>query len=476
MKYFAIVATFSLILFVSGCIFGGTVDSEVFVGGDEGLVVSFVGDNPPPRVFQNRNFNVILQLENKGEYNIYPGDVRMFFSNGQNFGLSGDDPIKYNEEFIQKRLKTDTGFIPGSLIFIPYNDLAYSGPTMLTEDAPISIALDVCYPYNTTAVADICVSRDGQASEICDPLGEPVPQTTGGPIFVSSVNQLFNGLLNTKSNDTLLQLKLGLDIIGQGDIYSSDTACGELGDKIRLVTVDQLTVGDYVFEGDELIKMCGLSADQNIGLNEDGEGDLICTILVPDVFNDFEDRFTITFSYTHNQIITKQIAVMPVLESMERCATNIDCDKGTYCEKPGFCRQKIPDGVPCGLPNEYNVNDDIDTKISNKSQTCENECLILQDPTLAPFAIEAYGICSFDYANSGEDPCKSASDCLDGQYCARYDPSVLITSQENSEGIPFGYCAPKIPLNYPCHWSFNDGLGASCIRGKCSPSSGLCIL
>ena len=51
------------IILVSGCTIpglgGSKVNTDAFVGGSEGIDVSFVGNNPPARVFQNRNFKSI---------------------------------------------------------------------------------------------------------------------------------------------------------------------------------------------------------------------------------------------------------------------------------------------------------------------------------------------------------------------------------------------------------------------------------
>lgn len=348
------ILAFIMIVLLSGCTFPGrttTEDIEAFVGGDEGLVVDFVSSNPPPRVFQNRNFNVILSVENQGEYNVAADAVRVFFSNGQNFGLDTDEKmVRYNLEPIQKRVKSEVDFIPGGIEHIAFNDLAYSGPTMLTEDSPVSIAVDVCYPYSSVAVADVCITRDYAESDICDPIGSPVVQTSSGPLLVTELNQLFNGLEAVDSENALVQFKLSFEEVGEGDLYPIDTDCLELSYEKGMVGVSKITLGEVVFEGAALSEICDLGDDLKLGFNDDGEGILICTFSVP-ITHDFEDRFTITFDYKHTQLLNKQIAVMPVLQSMKKCAISEDCeDDKLYCEQPGFCRNMIKDNFPCGYP------------------------------------------------------------------------------------------------------------------------------
>ncbi|MBT3940809.1 hypothetical protein HOF46_02125 [Candidatus Woesearchaeota archaeon] len=485
MRIVTLIALFILIVSVSGCLdqiaglnpFASDSDSKGFVGGEKGIVASFVGNNPPSRVFQNRNFNVILQLENKGEYNVFPNDVRVFLSNGQNFGLETDaELVRYNADPLTKRLKTDEGFIPGGIEHVPFYDLAYSGPAVLTEDAPVSIALDICYPYNTTAVADICVTRDGTESSICDPIGNPISETTSGPIQVTKINQLYNGLVSSDptaaADESLLRLKIDMKRVGTGDLYSVTTPCDDLGLDIDVVNLERITVGEHVFTGKELGTACNAGKDRKIGFDNDGKASITCDITVPGVMQDFYERFTMTVSYQHVQLLTNQISVMPVLESMTKCTSDVDCeDEEMYCEKPGFCRKKIPDGAPCGLPNNYSINDGIAEKQANKDETCQNKCLILQDPTISEAAFELYGICSPDSLDLEE--CEENTGCSEDLYCAKPAGAPL------GEGT--GFCSPKVPVNYPCQYPFGyiehgDSRGTSCISGVCAASSGLCIL
>jgi hypothetical protein len=375
---------FSLILLVSGCVeylpsFGGTNETEVvaFVGGDNGLIVSFVGNNPPARVFQNHNFNVVLQLENKGENNIEEGDIRVVISNMQNFGLE-DNIIKYNENRIQKRVKAEEGFIPGGIDYIAFNDVAYSGPAMITEDSPVSIAVDVCYPYKTTAVADVCVTRE-RSETICDPFGKPDVQTSSSPILVTEITQMSNGLIKTDSDAALLELRIDFERVGEGEIYNSDSTCSELNiDNIDIITIDQITLGADTYNGDEVADICGYS-DNKFGLDSDGKGFIICSLTVPNVAYDFEDRFTITTSYMHTQLLTQQISVMPVLESMNTCTNSEECKIDQYCEQPGFCRSKIQSPQSCGLPMELlqGSNSDVSCASNNCNYgSCIGDSLI----------------------------------------------------------------------------------------------------
>jgi hypothetical protein len=458
MRFIPIATIFAMVFLVSGCAmfpFGSNSEPDVvtFLGGEEGLDISFVGNNPPPRVFQNRNFNVILKLENHGEQNIAAEEIRVLLSNSKTFGYE-NLPVQNNSEILTKRLSTETGFIPGGIEYISFYDLSYSGSTMLTEDSPVSIAVDVCYPYKTTAVADICVSREAAESDICDPIGTPSIDSTSGPLEVTKLNQLYNGKVSfaEENNDVSVGVRIEFDIIGDGDLYGIQTDCNTLSNNAHnVITVDKITIGNETYLEDQIIDRC--SSNELELSDDDGTGFINCDFVVEGVTYDFEERFTITLSYLHSQLLTKKISVMPVLESMKKCITSDECnskdDPDTwkmYCEQPGFCRTKIPSGVECGLPMDS----------ENTAITCaDGECL--------DYDIGISGICASPIEEF--ELCQKSSDCVDGAYC------LAIVSSD------MGICVPKIPNNYPCKTPFNDVHdGWSCESGVCSKESGLCTL
>ena len=456
MRIISLTVIFVMIVLVSGCTlpFGVESNSEAvtFLGGDEGLEISFVSNNPPPRVFQNRNFNVLLRLENHGEQNIDEGKVRVLLSNAQTFGYD-KEPIQYNADTLTKRLSTETGFIPGGIEFISFYDLSYSGSTMLTEDSPVSVAVDVCYPYKTTAVADLCVSREAAESDICEPLGEPHIDTTSGPLEVTKINQLYNGVVSyaESNNNVSVGIRIEFEIVGDGDIYSIDTDCDALDNEFwKNIAIDKITIGDDTYSGDLLIERC---SSNELNLDEAGEGFINCDFTVEDVAYDFEERFTITLSYLHSQLLNKKISVMPVLESMKKCVTYADCNSKTkdvsewdmYCEQPGFCRSKIPNGVECGLP----------ASSAPVAITCEsNKCYSYLEGSI--------GICVPDIREV--EICQKSSDCDEGWYCSAVGSFTT------------GVCVPRIPNNYPCKTPLNAAHnGWSCQSGVCS-TYGLCTI
>jgi hypothetical protein len=470
MRIVPITAVFAMLVLVSGCTmlpFGTqpTSDTVTFLGGEEGLDVSFVGNNPPARVFQNRNFNVLLRLENHGEQNIDAEAVRVLLSNSATFGYK-DVPVKNNSESLTKRLSTETGFIPGGIEYVSFYDLYYSGSTMLTEDSPVSIAVDVCYPYKTIAVSDVCISREAAESDICDPLGEPRVDSTSGPLEVTKVNQLYNGRVSFAeyNNDVSIGVRIEFDIIGDGDLYGIQTDCNNLdNDFWKVITVDKITIGNETYIGEQIEDHCSSDVFE---LDTEGEGFITCDFTIEDVALDFEERFTITTSYLHSQLLNKEISVMPVLESMKKCTTSADCNSKTakdepatwkmYCEQPGLCRNKIPNGFECGLP----VGDEPVTV------TCESAICYGSEVGISGVCTAQQEVLAF---------CKSSADCNAGIYCSVLENVAFRKDFELEIPKESGICLPQVPNNRPCKETFGDEtLDTSCASGTCS-EQGLCV-
>ena len=65
MKFVLIATIMILTIAVSGCMGGGgnDIEPDLFVGGSKSLDISFLTNNPPSQIPQNRNFNVILNTK-----------------------------------------------------------------------------------------------------------------------------------------------------------------------------------------------------------------------------------------------------------------------------------------------------------------------------------------------------------------------------------------------------------------------------
>ena len=152
---------------------GNGVDfSNSFRGGDDSLVISFQEGSPPPEVFGGgiRPFNVRLLIKNEGERDIRVGEGFVV--------LSGIDPASFNLENVSKSIPEIRGYkiqgdsiIEGRQQIITFTNLKYL--QNVSGKSTQRIYADICYPYKTLSLANLCVSDSpfldaDESTKICD--------------------------------------------------------------------------------------------------------------------------------------------------------------------------------------------------------------------------------------------------------------------------------------------------------------------
>ena len=128
--------------FLSGC---GSQKSDVdpFVGGTNGLLINFVEGAPPQTVFDDGQspFQVIVHLENDGEYTIPRDKVRVTLLgfNPVDFGLTGGDIVKHPDSDIEGVTKDllNNQKRPGGQTDIVFPDFNYASKIQTSTSYPI---------------------------------------------------------------------------------------------------------------------------------------------------------------------------------------------------------------------------------------------------------------------------------------------------------------------------------------------------
>ncbi len=206
----------AMALVVAGCQGGGkgavSSSSTPFIGGSEGLRVSFLDNAPPKEILDNKqmSFDVILRLENVGERDIpasklkvtlggiYPQDFvetgKTKPENLQNVlysGLAGKTDPKYKLDGVKK--DPEGGKIQGGIDEIKFEGLTYK--KLLEGNAEFPLQADFCYNYQTKAVGDFCMRQDltRPTAGVCDVKGTKPMFSSGAPLHVVSLDEAVGG-------------------------------------------------------------------------------------------------------------------------------------------------------------------------------------------------------------------------------------------------------------------------------------------
>jgi hypothetical protein len=196
-----------------------------FVGGREGLKVSFEEYRPPPFVQSGglEDFYISLMLENMGEKYVEGKNVKVTISgpNTEAFGVSekaleirGIDQDIYNiNQDAEGRI------IRPSEVYVTFGPLNYKRP--LDANFDFNIRADVCYSYGTEARANGCIVPDPTTPEkdaYCKVREIKTIHNSGAPIQITKFEQLPAG-------QNRIKYIFSLEHVGSGRFFLPSTMC-----------------------------------------------------------------------------------------------------------------------------------------------------------------------------------------------------------------------------------------------------------
>lgn len=193
MKAAKLFSIFLILIFVAGCSAGDgtssgsspfsslgkfgsssqkkTVDVNVYVG-TQGLSAEFVKSAPPPKVFENSDFPVLLKIRNSGAYSIsQEGDSKglmglLKLGTEKDYVYSAE--LEPNENTRKGDFENEAYFFvwgkrqinpTGDEILVSFN--AKTGKLdPQSENKQSTLTATLCYPYKTILSATICIDPD----------------------------------------------------------------------------------------------------------------------------------------------------------------------------------------------------------------------------------------------------------------------------------------------------------------------------
>lgn len=217
----------AIALMLAGCPSPGGEPGELqqFIGGTEGVVVSYEANTPPDEAFDGgfAPFDVVVRLQNMGEQDIRSGDttVRITGILEPEFNLKpGDLTKKVNEELIAIRQDATGKIIPGNPIFVEFREFNHVS-SIAGNALDFPIRADVCYKYGTEASTQLC-SRENilnpEGDGICEVTGSKPVANSGAPVQVANVDQ-------TARSVNSITFSFEVNHVGTGSPYQEDSVC-----------------------------------------------------------------------------------------------------------------------------------------------------------------------------------------------------------------------------------------------------------
>ena len=174
-----------------------TKEVDVFVGTD-GLTAEFAKTAPPPKVFEDSNFPILLRIRNKGAYSIKDSNKAAL-----SLGIEKDyiKDLKVEEQGRVVSTRFDNlayFFVDGKTTINPQGDEVITSLSAKTskldpqsELKESTITATLCYPYNTILSTTVCIDTDvagiNPGKKVCSAKDLVFNSGQGAPIAVTKI-------------------------------------------------------------------------------------------------------------------------------------------------------------------------------------------------------------------------------------------------------------------------------------------------
>jgi hypothetical protein len=276
---------------------------NTFIGGTTGLNLQYAEGAPPEEIFDNKQwtFDVEVKLKNVGEADINSEDVvvKLTGLNPLDFGKTESDFVKdgISEDIPATKKDFEGNIIDSPDVFVTFSGLTYQ--SALPGNQKLQVRADVCYKYQTQAVAFYCVREDVLSVDkdaVCQITGEKIMFNSGGPIQVTAFSEQPSG------SDKIRYL-FTIKHQGTGRYYLPSSKCpaGRVAENkihFKIETDEDLTCNGLID---------GTGTEGDILLNN-GERVIQC-VQNTGVKTDYEDTLNVILTYDYKQYFDQELLV-----------------------------------------------------------------------------------------------------------------------------------------------------------------------
>jgi len=312
---------------VSGCAGGESqVDlSQTYIGGTEGIRAYLIEGMPPSQIHDGGSFpfGVGIAIENVGEADVGPNTANPFLI----ARLEGINPEQFgvNDDFIRQQINVpltgarrnfDGTIFPGEITTINFEPLTYR--PNIHGNTQFTIRADLCYDYETTATAQICIKDDVleniQDTSICSLSGPKAPQNSGGPVHITSV-------VENPMSASKIQVNFVIEHVGTGEFFGRNpegSADQEICDfSVRNINKYVVDVEVEPLSDSGITISCARFSGNRMGrvkLYQGAATTISCTLerTRPSAGRIFQDLLNIKLRYRYGQFIETPIVIQDV--------------------------------------------------------------------------------------------------------------------------------------------------------------------
>lgn len=298
------------VLFLLGaCRAPETKEEAMFVPefrvGTQGVVMRFVPNQPPPRLFSGEELNALIELENRGTYTVGGPADKVY--------LSGFDPT------IITGISTFGEQIPvleGRSQFVPqggFGSVSFEGLTRLLKDRyPVTLIANACYGYETVAAANVCVDPNPFAptvrQKVCTPRNVPLSGGQGAPVAVS--------LVEVQASPGTTRFKIHVQNVGGGEVFRSGTQylakCSPYTEGLAFDEIGYVELADVLISGVSIKHTCKPLDRGHVRLSNN-QGVVFCEFSLPRAAAPYVTPLTVILRYGYRDTIMTRLEILPTI-------------------------------------------------------------------------------------------------------------------------------------------------------------------
>lgn len=301
-----VIVVLSLFLMVTSCGTQGPGDNtrdtaaalQAAQSGTQGVKASFVSGYPPNKIYDINDFLALIELENKGNYDLFGGDCFVKLTGFDPNIVRGIDYVQTCGELTGKNVYN----LDGGFNQIEYQSTNIALPFGAIEYSP-QLNLAICYEYQTRASPSICVDSDmynlAPDQKACRVHDASLGGGQGAPVSVSYVG--------VDMAENVAVFEITVRNVGGGKVLSPYTplsSCGEAffdyNDQNKVAYTVQMTGGSLI--------SCS-PRDGIIRLNDAGTGKIVCKFRVNGA-SAFETPLSITLDYNYLDSIKRGVQII----------------------------------------------------------------------------------------------------------------------------------------------------------------------
>ncbi|MBI2545549.1 hypothetical protein HYV81_00015 [Candidatus Woesearchaeota archaeon] len=281
-----------------------------FHRGSEGIVVTFLPNSPPSRVFQNQDIAIHVQAENKGAYD--SEYARLFISGFERSSLQGNwqDGSDTNVDLtLNGPFRGKSQVNPEGALDIKTYTAKAAVPVSSADKYTANVLITSCYSYRTQANPVVCIDPDPfsvvRKDKVCEVRDVGLAGGQGAPIAITKVeeevgnNKVFfrifisnvgNGKVMKPEIVTTSKCPYGLDVLD-----------------INKVQVTQISVPSLTLD------KCEPELSRGVTLIN-GQGFVFCSFNLPQdkEQTSYTTPLNIELSYGYSSSVQKQLEIVNI--------------------------------------------------------------------------------------------------------------------------------------------------------------------